>query len=229
MAKASRTAFISISRLPSNGPAGQASTRGHQGRTDRIAVATCFLLKNWRFRLACLRPQGLVLVDFARACPCGKVAHSLSRSCDALFAAYQLSASRKRAGEPMLLMNLMTGNRQNLLRFGAGVLLRRILLACALGLFASFLLTGEAQAHGVHAGIIVANASDAAGKIDAEASIFTTECEALCCDMIGCASVLVSFSQSAFGFDARSERFARPKDSRAGEFSQTSLRRPPRA
>ena len=129
----------------------------------------------------------------------------------------------------MLLMNLMTGKRQNLLRFGAGVLLRRILLVCALGLFVSFLLPGEAQAHGVHTGVIVSNTSDAAAKIDAEASIVTTECDALCCDMIGCASVLVSFSQSALGFDARSERFARPEDSRAGEFSQTSLRRPPRA
>ena len=149
-----------------------------------------------------------------------------SRSCDGLSLVRQLNAVEDFAGLLMSLKTDMTGQRQLFLCFSAGVLLRRMLLVITLGFLASFVLSGEAQAHGMHAGAIVANAADTLDDSTAKAS---TKCETFCCSLSGCASAFVTTSQTSLGFDSRSERFVRPADARAARFSQTSLRRPPRA
>lgn len=129
----------------------------------------------------------------------------------------------------MILESNMTGQRQHHHRFSLGSLLRKLILVCTLGLLASFFVSGEAQAHGVHAGVIVSNAADAVDDIAEENSIYATECATLCCSLISCAPALVSLPETSLGVEARTQRFARPADSHSEGFSQTSLRRPPRA
>ena len=93
---------------------------------------------------------------------------------------------------------------------------------------------GEAQAHGLHAGLSVTTAANwvesAGSDSEAEAQRATeTDCGVNCCSAISCAAAVLTASHPDIAAFAADSRFALQDNALAKPSAQSSLKRPPKA
>ena len=115
----------------------------------------------------------------------------------------------------------------------SGVLLRigALLVLLAVIFFGPF--SGEARAHGLHAGLTVQIAEGLAestvSRDEAEVASEQNGCGLSCCSATGCSAAVLNAAHPCFVVVAIDGRFALPDNTAAKPSPQSTLKRPPRA
>lgn len=117
-------------------------------------------------------------------------------------------------------------------RCSAGVMFQISALVVLLAVLFLGTFTGQAQAHGLHAGLSVqmpANwAEGTVSKGEAESVVAQTGCGANCCSATGCAAAVLEPAHPACVVVANDDRFALSGHTPPRPSPQSTLKRPPR-